>query len=65
MDQPGFPDSTVVNNPPPSAGDTSSNPGLGRSHMPVCHSLSPFATVDEPVLWSPDVTTAEPTCSNF
>ena len=30
----GFPGSTVVKNPPASAGDTGSSPGLGRSHMP-------------------------------
>ena len=29
-----FPGGTVVKNPPASAGDTSSNAGLGRSHMP-------------------------------
>ena len=27
----GFPDSTVVTNPPANVGDTGSNPGLGRS----------------------------------
>ena len=30
----GFPDGTVVKNPPANAGDTGSSPGLGRSHMP-------------------------------
>ena len=30
----GFPSGTVVQNLPASAGDTSSSPGLGRSHMP-------------------------------
>ena len=30
----GFPGGTVVRNPPASAGDTGSSPGLGRSHMP-------------------------------
>ena len=30
----GFPGSTVVKNPPASAGDTGSSPGPGRSHMP-------------------------------
>nr|XP_058897817.1 growth hormone-regulated TBC protein 1 isoform X2 [Kogia breviceps] len=29
-----FPGGTVVENPPASAGDTGSSPGLGRSHMP-------------------------------
>ena len=29
-----FPGGTVVKNPPANAGDTGSNPGLGRSHMP-------------------------------
>ena len=29
----GFPGGTVVKNPPASAGDTGSSPGLGRSHM--------------------------------
>ena len=30
----GFPGGAVVKNPPANAGDTSSSPGLGRSHMP-------------------------------
>ena len=30
----GFPGGVVVKNPPASAGDTGSSPGLGRSHMP-------------------------------
>ena len=30
----GFPGGAVVENLPASAGDTGSNPGLGRSHMP-------------------------------
>ena len=30
----GFPGGTVVENLPDNAGDTGSNPGLGRSHMP-------------------------------
>ena len=29
-----FPGGAVVKNPPANAGDTSSNPGPGRSHMP-------------------------------
>ena len=29
-----FPGGAVVKNPPASAGDTGSIPGLGRSHMP-------------------------------
>ena len=29
-----FPGGTVVKNLPANAGDTGSNPGLGRSHMP-------------------------------
>ena len=29
----GFPGGTVVKNPPASAGDTGSSPGLGRCHM--------------------------------
>ena len=29
-----FPGGAVVKNPPANAGDTGSNPGLGRSHMP-------------------------------
>ena len=29
----GFPGGAVVKNPPASAGDTGSSPGLGRSHM--------------------------------
>ena len=30
----GFPGGAVVENPPASAGDTGSSPGLGGSHMP-------------------------------
>ena len=30
----GFPGGAVVENLPANAGDTGSNPGLGRSHMP-------------------------------
>ena len=30
----GFPDGTVVKNPPANAGETGSSPGPGRSHMP-------------------------------
>ena len=30
----GFPGGSVVKNPPDNAGDTGSNPGAGRSHMP-------------------------------
>ena len=30
----GFPGAAVVENLPANAGDTSSSPGLGRSHMP-------------------------------
>ena len=29
-----FPGGAVVKNPPDNAGDTGSNPSLGRSHMP-------------------------------
>ena len=29
-----FPGGTVAKNPPANAGDTGSNPGPGRSHMP-------------------------------
>ena len=29
-----FPGGSVVKNPPASAGDMGSSPGLGRSHMP-------------------------------
>ena len=30
----GFPDGTVVKNPPANAGNTGSSPGPGRSHVP-------------------------------
>ena len=33
VDITGFPGGTVVKNPPATAGDTGSSPGLGRSHM--------------------------------
>ena len=32
--EPGFPGGAVVESLPANAGDTSSSPGLGRSHMP-------------------------------
>ena len=32
-----FPGGAVVKNPPASAGDMGSSPGLGRSHMPWSH----------------------------
>ena len=31
----GLPGGAVVKSPPPSAGDTGSSPGPGRSHMPL------------------------------
>ena len=34
MKKKGFPGGAVVENLPANAGDTGSNPGLGRSHMP-------------------------------
>ena len=52
----GFPGGPVVKNPPCNVGDTSSIPGLGRSHL-----LWGIAT--ELALWSPWATTTEPTCS--
>ena len=33
----GFPGGSVVKNPPVSAGDMGSLPGLGGSHMPQSH----------------------------
>ena len=61
----GFPGGAVVKNPPANAGDTSSSPGPGRSHMPRSNSacapqlLSLCSRVREPQLLSPRVTTAE------
>ena len=34
LKQRDFPGGAVVKNPPTNAGDASSNPGLGRAHMP-------------------------------
>ena len=47
-----FPGGTVVKNPPANAGDTSSSPGLRRSHRPC-------AKTTEPALQSPQATTTE------
>ena len=49
----GFPGGAVVKNPPASAGDTGSSPGLGRFHVP----WSSWARV--PQLLSLSATTAE------
>ena len=53
----GFPGGSVVKNPTASAGDMSSIPHPGRSHMP----WSPCATTTEPEsqAWSPS------TCSDY
>ena len=54
----GFPGGSVVKNPPSSAGDMASIPGLGRS---TCHrATKPVATTTEPVLQSPGTTTTKP-----
>ena len=44
-----FPGGAVVKNPSANAGDTSSSPGPGRSHMPRMQ-LSPCATTTQPAL---------------
>ena len=62
MDSPG---GTVVKNPPANAGDTSSSPGLGGSHMPRSNQahapqlLSLHPRAREPQLLSPCATTTE------
>ena len=53
-----FPGGAVVKNPPASAGDTSSSPAPGRSHI-AAEQLSPCATTAEPALCSPRATTTE------
>ena len=50
------PGGSVVKSPPASAGDTSSLPGPGRSHM----LSSVYATTIKPVLYSPEVITTDP-----
>ena len=61
----GFPDSTVVKNPPANAGDTGLSPGPGISHMPwsneahVLQLLSLRSRAHEPQLLSPHATTTE------
>ena len=61
----GFPRGTVVGNPSANSGDTSSSPGLGRSHMPWsnwAHApqlLSLRSGTHEPQLLSPRATTTE------
>ena len=62
----GFPGGSVVKNLPANAGDTSSSPGLGRSHMPRSNKaqapqlLSLHSRAHEPQLLSPHATTTEP-----
>ena len=58
--QSGFPDGSVVKNPPANAGDMGSIPDLGRSHMPratrpVCHNYWACAL-------EPEITASEPAC---
>ena len=60
----GFPGGSVVKNPPANAGDTSSIPDPGRSHVPW-KKISPCATTIESVLQSPGTATAEPLCPNY
>ena len=61
----GFPGGTVVKNPPASAGDTGSSPGLGRSHMLQSNEarapqlLNLCSRSLEPQLLSPRATTTE------
>ena len=61
----GFPDRTVVKNPPASAGHTGLSPGSGRSHMPrsswarAPQLLSLSSRAHEPRLLSPHATTTE------
>ena len=60
-----FPGGAVVKNPPASAGDTGSSPGLGRSRMPwsnkarVPQLQSLRSRAHEPQLLSPRATTTE------
>ena len=60
-----FPGGTVVKNPPANAGDMSSSPGLGRSHMPQSNQvrapqlLSLHSRAQAPQLLSPCATTTE------
>ena len=60
-----FPGGTVVKNPPANAGDTSSSPGPGRSHIPRSNKarapqlLSLRSTAHEPQLLSPCDTNTE------
>ena len=59
MIQAGFPGGAVVENLPANAGDTGSNPGPGRSHMPrsnyacVPQLLSLYCRAREPQLLKP------------
>ena len=59
----GFPGSSVVKNPPASAGDTGSVPDLGRSHMlwksRVPQLLSLWSRAWELQLLTPDAATIE------
>ena len=51
--------------PPANAGDTGSSPGRGTKIPHAVEQLSPFPTTTEPVLYSPQATTIEPTCHNY
>ena len=59
----GFPGGSVVENPPASAGDTSSNFWSGKIPR-VTRQQSPWAATTEPVPWCPGAATTEPTCHN-
>ena len=50
MSQGGFPDGSVVKNPPAKAEDTSSILGMRRSHIQTMKLLNPYTTTFEPVL---------------
>ena len=50
MSKGGFPDGSVVKNPPAKAEDTSSILGMGRSHIQTMKLLNPYTTTFEPVL---------------
>ena len=61
----GFPGGTVVQSPPANAGDTGSDPGPGRSHVPwsnwarVPQLMSLHSRAREPQLLSPCAATTE------
>ena len=59
-----FPGGAVVKNPPANARGHGVEPWSGKIPH-AAEQLSPCTTTTEPVLWSPQATTTEPTRRNY